>query len=270
MRWMNKQAAQTKLRALIAQADSMKRVGSDSPEFVRWKRDVEVALGYIFGDKSRHVEDFKDISYHPGAWSSSTPDSYFAQVFRSGVDDAVSILESMIDEIGEYWADEVPGSASIERDDDDRMAAPARTIFVIHGHDHGFKETVARFLELLELQPIILHEQANEGRTIIEKFEDHAGVPFAIALFTPDDVGRNVRTAELQPRARQNVVFEFGFFVGKLGRNKAAALVKGDVELPSDYDGVIYISVDESQRWRLDLVRELKAANIDVDANKAV
>ena len=101
-------------------------------------------------------------------------------------------------------------------------------VFVIHGHDESARESVARFLEKLELEPIILHEQPNKGRTIIEKFEDYADVRFAVVLLTPDDVGAvKDRADDLRPRARQNVVFEFGFFIGKLGRERVCALGEG-------------------------------------------
>ena len=114
-------------------------------------------------------------------------------------------------------------------------------VFIVHGHDDGYKETVARFLSRLGLEPIILHEQVDRGRTIIQKFRDYADVAFAVALFTPDDVGgiaSQVKTVDdLKPRARQNVVFEFGYFVGTLPQGNAVALVKGDVELPVNSDG---------------------------------
>ena len=113
----------------------------------------------------------------------------------------------------------------------------------------------------LGLEPVILHEQANLGRTIIEKFEDHAHVGFAVALLTPDDAGSlQGEENSSKPRARQNVIFEFGYFIGKLGRERVCALVKGDVEKPSDYDGVLYISLNDPNDWKIELIKELKAA----------
>ena len=144
-------------------------------------------------------------------------------------------------------------------------------IFIIHGRDNETKQTVARFLENLDLKPIILHEQSNQGRTIIEKFEQHTQVGFAVVLLTPDDVGALQEDAKhWKPRARQNVIFEFGYFIGYLGRNRVCALTKGDIEIPSDYDGVIYISMDDAGGWKMGLVKELKGARIDVDANRAL
>lgn len=121
----------------------------------------------------------------------------------------------------------------------------------------------------MELKPVVLHEQPNEGRTIIEKFEDYTDVRFAVVLLTPDDVGGLQDNAgDTKPRARQNVIFEFGYFIGKLGRERVCALVKGNVEKPSDYDGVLYIQLDDSEGWKMRLVRELKSAGYNIDANR--
>ena len=144
------------------------------------------------------------------------------------------------------------------------------SIFIVHGRDNEAKETIARFLEKLELNPVILHEQPDVGQTIIEKFERNADVGFAVVLLTPDDVGALASASEdLQPRARQNVVFELGYFVGKLGRSRVCAMVKGKVEIPTDYLGIVYIQL-EGDEWKLGLVKELKEASFDVDANKAL
>lgn len=143
----------------------------------------------------------------------------------------------------------------------------------MHGHDDGLRETVARFLDQLGLVPIILHEQPSEGRALLAKMEAHADVGFAVVLLTPDDVGAKKpterREPELKPRARQNVVLELGFFLGRLGSGNVCAILKGDLEPPSDYDGVVYVPFDGGG-WKLQLAREIKAAGIDVDMNKAV
>ncbi|HYN15486.1 MAG TPA: nucleotide-binding protein [Terriglobales bacterium] len=148
----------------------------------------------------------------------------------------------------------------------------SRTVFVVHGHNDAVKQTVARFLEKLDLKPIILHEQANMGRTVIEKFEAHSSVGYAVVLLTPDDVGGLISAPpdKLKPRARQNVILELGYFIGKLGRGRVCALYMGDVELPSDIHGVLFVPYDASDSWQMKLARELKAAGIDVDLNRAL
>ena len=145
-----------------------------------------------------------------------------------------------------------------------------KNVFIIHGHDNGTKEKVARFITKLGLTPIILHEQPNQGNTIIEKFEENADVAYAIALLTPDDVGAEKKCQKnLKPRARQNVIFEFGYFIGRLGRKRVCGISSGDIEIPSDYSGVLYLKLDTADGWKMDLIKEFKAIGIDVDANLA-
>jgi predicted nucleotide-binding protein len=146
------------------------------------------------------------------------------------------------------------------------------TIFVVHGRSEAPKQSVARFLQQVsELQPTILHEQPNGGRTIIEKFEDHAAnAAFAVVLLTGDDEGGLIGSGERRRRARQNVVFELGFFIGRLGRGRVAVLHEEDVELPSDISGVLYTPLDPSGAWMMELAREMIAAGIDLDLNRAV
>ena len=146
-----------------------------------------------------------------------------------------------------------------------------REVFIVHGRDEATKLAVARFTEKLDLTPVILHEQPSEGRTIIEKFEDHSDVGSAVVLMTPDDVGALAEEKdELKPRARQNVILELGFFLGKLGRKHVCALYKENVEIPSDYKGVLFIPMDKNNGWQLSLAKEIKAAGIKIDLNKAI
>lgn len=147
------------------------------------------------------------------------------------------------------------------------MAVDSRKVFVVHGRDSASKTEVARFLERLELVPIILHERPNAGRTLITKFqEESADVAFAVVLMTPDDMG-GLREGPQSFRARQNVIFELGFFIGKLGPDRVCALVQGDLEKPSDFDAVVYIPFGETSDWKTLLVRELHHAKVPFDAS---
>jgi predicted nucleotide-binding protein len=143
-------------------------------------------------------------------------------------------------------------------------------IFVVHGHSHAVLHEAVRVLERgTGREVIVLHEQANAGRTILEKFEDHAAhVSFAVVLLTGDDEG-GVRTSDSRHlRGRQNVIFELGFFFGKLGRRRVAVLLEGSVEKPSDIDGLVYIDLDRAGAWKQALARELEAADIPVDRSR--
>lgn len=143
-------------------------------------------------------------------------------------------------------------------------------VFIVHGHDNEAKETVARLVENLGIEATILHEQTNRGKTIPEKFEEHASkAGFAIILLTPDDVGRSKdEKDEFKPRARQNVVLELGYFWAMLGRDRMCVLYKEGVELPSDIHGILYVLIDDSDGWRLKLGQEMQAAGLPVDLNK--
>lgn len=153
----------------------------------------------------------------------------------------------------------------------DKQSASNR-VFIVHGHNEAIRDKVARFVQRLDLEPIILHEQPNKGRTIIEKFIDHSDVSFAIVLLTADDKGglNDADTSAYQTRARQNVILELGFFLGKLGRERVCALYESGVEIPSDYQGVLFISLDDADAWTLRLAKEMKTANLPIDLNTLV
>ncbi|HXW29838.1 MAG TPA: nucleotide-binding protein [Xanthobacteraceae bacterium] len=144
----------------------------------------------------------------------------------------------------------------------------ARKVFIVHGHDEAAREMVARYVQKLGFEPIILHEQASRGRTVIEKIDDHSDVGFAVVVLTPDDVGaRKGEESKLQNRARQNVLIELGYFLGKLGRSRVSALKRGNIEVPSDFEGVVYVPFDEAGGWKNELGRELQAAGFEIDWN---
>lgn len=140
-------------------------------------------------------------------------------------------------------------------------------VFIVHGHDENAKILTARFVERLGFEAIILHEQVSSSKTIIEKIEEYSNVGFGIILYTPCDLGGKTAT-NLKSRARQNVIFEHGFLIGKIGRSNVCALVKGDVETPNDISGVVYVTMDEGEGWCLKVAKELKKAGYDVDLNK--
>ncbi|MGZ9129670.1 MAG: TIR domain-containing protein [Candidatus Binatia bacterium] len=145
-------------------------------------------------------------------------------------------------------------------------------IFLVHGHDKGVLNEVARFLEKLNQKVVILRELPNAGRTVIEKFGDFADVGYAVVLLTPDDRGSKVSLPfkDQNLRARQNVIFELGYFIGRLGRDRVTALYLSNVEIPSDYSGVLFTEIDDRGAWRLELARELKTAGFLVDLNLAM
>jgi predicted nucleotide-binding protein len=157
--------------------------------------------------------------------------------------------------------------------EDALVSLPTRVqdVFIVHGHDEVARETVARFIEQLGLRAIILGDQPSNGRTIIAKIEHYSRVGFVIVLLTPDDIGYpRKQSRQKKFRARQNVIFELGFFIGKLGHSKVCSLYMEGVEILSDYQGVVYIPMDKEGGWRIRLARELVAAGINFDQKNLI
>jgi predicted nucleotide-binding protein len=151
-----------------------------------------------------------------------------------------------------------------------RLVMPkSNRIFIVHGHDGEARETVARFIGNIGFEPVILHEQASRSRTVIEKVEANSDVGFAVVLLTPDDVGC-AKGGTPEPRVRQNVLLELGYFIGLLKRENVCALKRGDVEIPSDFAGVVWETMDAGNGWKQALGRELQAAGYTVDWNKVM
>lgn len=183
--------------------------------------------------------------------------------FRSGVASYVRRLESIIERLPLF---DGPGSPTAGPVRPETQAELNRRVFVVHGHSREPVEAVARLLSDQGLEAVILDEQPNRGRTIIEKFEGHADVGYAVVIMSADDHGGEAGKATV-PRARQNVILELGFFIGTLGRRRVAALVEESVERPSDIDGVLYIALDPGRAWRFQLGKELRDAGLPVDLN---
>lgn len=267
-----------RLQKALDKAPQLRKLSTSSLVFKSWRKYTEKAIARAYGEDYDAVREFTEISFSPPSsqtyalsealWGQNVPRMSDQGAFDIGLSKASVLLTSYIEDIEDFWDDGegVPDTASPSR----AGQMDSKRIFVVHGRDKGPKHEVARFLGGLGLVPVILDEQADKGRTIIDKFEEEAReVGFAVVILTPDDEGR-LRNSDAKPsaRARQNVIFELGFFAGVLGRKHVCAIVKGDLEIPSDYDGVVYIPYDDSEGWKMKLFRELKSAGIDVDANR--
>jgi len=166
----------------------------------------------------------------------------------------------------------IPLSATVQTVAPAQASLPSqprtKKVFVVHGRDEVAKTNLEVFLHEIGLEPVVLHRQADEGMTIIEKFEKHSDVGYAFILLTPDEVAY-LASEEAKPdvdrrkefRARPNVIFEFGYFVGKLGRSRVCCLYAGDVTLPSDVSGMIYKRYDKSiEDVGYSIIKDLKAS----------
>lgn len=235
--------------------------GGHPADFGTWRNTTEVVLRSIFGEASATHSKFQRVRYTPGVYFSGQDVSGYQP---AGVRQAVSILESAKLEV--ELADDDPAA---EEELESAVVGGSSTVFIVHGQDDGKKNELAIFLrDLLDSEPIVLHQQANHGRTLIEKFEQHAArASFAVVILSADDEGRSVRDvgASTTSRARQNVVFEMGFFFGALGRSRVVALYEQGVELPSDLNGLVYVPMDRAGAWRALVAREMAAVGISVD-----
>lgn len=267
---LSKSKAIEVLQKALDEIPAVREAGSiGSPEFKKWQRDTRVALRYVFGDRSSQMGDFRQISYTPSAGVIGVTRDYRQRLFNSGVDDANATLQSILNEVKNFWEDD-PVETPIVTTGRQHSTEVNDKIFVVHGRNDPVRATVTSFLSRIGLDPIVLQDQPNEGRTIIEKFEGYSDVGFAVVLLTPDDIGglNDSGKSDLNPRPRQNVVLEWGFFLGKLGRHRVAALLQDEIEFPNDYSGVVYIEIDDNEGWKTRLFRELNNAGMPVDHNK--
>lgn len=224
------------------------------------------------GEESEYVSKLNEISFSPMIFVSGVPvdKEYY---FQLGVESVKGLIDVMIEDIQleeSLQPSSQKTSSNLQQNSQNTVVentnmAQNNQVFIVHGRDEGKKDTVARFVEKLGLEAVILHELPNEGFTIIEKFEKYADVDFAIILYTPCDVGKYKEDEDEEPRARQNVVFEHGYFIGKLGRKNVLALVENGVTTPSELSGVVYVPIDDKEGWKDKVKKELKECGFNID-----
>jgi predicted nucleotide-binding protein len=256
------------------------------PEVMALEASIKDALAAAFGDSTPAYNRFKraasldngpHVARMGAVWGRGPEVDYDARDAQEArryltegklqslalLQAAIAGLEQDIADLEQFDKRLVPEASVPEK------AGLSRKVFVVHGHDEGAREAVARFLERVGFEPIILHEQANQGRTVMEKVVAYGDVGFVVVLLTPDDEGCKKGEGP-KARARQNVLLELGYFVGRLGRERVCALKRGEIELPTDFGGVVYEPFDAAGGWRQTLGRELQAAGFDVDWNKVM
>lgn len=245
----------------------------DSPKLTALATSIQDTLERCFGENTSvyyRLSSAATLHFFPGYYSSDYPlRHHYVTGTQENIQQSILLLAEAQRTLREDLADHDHVAIPVSSTDLDNVKpALSRRVFVVHGHDEGARETVARFLMQLGFEPIILHEQANQGRTVMEKVEAHGQVDFAVVLLTPDDEGC-ARGGRPEPRARQNVLLELGYFLGRLGRAKVCALKRGTLEIPSDFAGVVWESM-EGNSWKQALGRELEAAGHEIDWNKVM
>jgi predicted nucleotide-binding protein len=241
----------------------------NSPELTALSASLDDALVRTFGLGTIEYQRYRDaaeFSQGPLILGGRVEIGRVRKYLADSQAKSIALLEQAIEALNERLV-EIGDAPSRVVTTEPRSAEALKKVFVVHGHDGEPKHDVARFIETLGFEAIILHERPSQGRTIIEKFEEHADVGFAVILLTPDDLGRAKSDADLKPRARQNVVLELGYFIGRLGRRRVCALKQGNVEIPSDFSGVVYQPYDDNGGWKQALGRELQEAGYEIDWN---
>ena len=245
---------QNKLRKLYNEIDELKNKDSSSDsDFKAWKTDVQLCLSGLYGENSIQFKNFNSRHFSPMVIGGNT--DWHKPYVRD--------LETTKKEFERYICD-------FEEEGINTNMGKNRTsnnkVFIVHGHDGELKEKVARRLEQQGIEAIILSEQVNRGRTIIEKLEAYSDVNVAIILFTQDDLGvAKEEKGNEKYSARQNVVFEAGYFMGYLGRENIIMIADENVEIPGDLSGMVYTTRDS---WDFEMLKELNAAGMKVNMNK--
>ena len=193
--------------------------------------------------------DIHNFEFHRTHWAMKDEDLY-GELIASGL-----ITQGMLEssEAVNHNAINPPNLTPTSSDDFNNSQ-----IFIVHGHDDFAKNDVRQYVSDIGKEPIILHMQPSAGMTIIEKIDRYSNVGFAVVLYTECDIGAKRDSLVFSRRARQNVVFEHGYLIGKIGRARVVALVKGEVETPNDISGVVYIEMTDDNSWKDQLSNELR------------
>lgn len=216
------------------------------------KRKIELYDNIIFNNMRHYGKQSHNISF----WAMVYPctEQFEYECWISGKNELTNLIETMIEDYK-------------MSNNDINTKKSNNKVFIVHGRDDRKLNEVELFVRRIELEPIILKEQASKGKSIIEKIEAYSDVAFAIVLYTACDVGKYKGDKDLLPRARQNVVFEHGYMVAHLKRENVIAIIENGVDIPGDWSGVVYTTFDTD--WKHDTMKEMEAAGLSFDWSKA-
>lgn len=241
----------------------------DEPNRKRLLNELETVVHMLLpNDAERYVKQARKVDFYPIAYIVGGQD-HTPETWRDGRAEMAALIDSIEHHLSLLDVSSEPTVAVA------REVPTTSKVFIVHGHDKMMLNAIESFVNRIGLDAVVLAEEANRGRTLIEKFEEHGDVSFAVVLLSPDDVGRS---ASAHPdadklRPRQNVVLELGYFIGRLGRDRVAAMVDAGkdavVEYPSDIRGIAHIEFDVSNgNWKTELAREFRAAGLTIRENR--
>ncbi len=237
----------------------------DRKKWSNWIDDVQ----YLNWSLPKNLQETKSLTYHLYKTIGENNDDglelaneMFGQ--EKFADNTREFNNTFIEYLGDVLKDIMNSNPELDKEEPQRSKGDF--VFIIHGHDNELKRELQLLLKNAGVNNVVLHEQVDKGRTIIDKLigeTEKAG--YAIALLTPDDI-----TETGLQRARQNVILEIGYFIGKLGKERIRMLTKGDIEIPSDLQGILYEKFDPSGAWKIKLLKEIQAVGIYVDLQNAI
>lgn len=236
----------------------------DTTELDYIKKRINLYIKKMFNGDEKYANDIKRIPFESRLISADRQEKM--RVWEEGRQRLINVIKTMQDEIRLFSESEKENDKTINE------KSSSRKVFVVHGHDQAMKESVARCLDKLELEPIILHERSDQGRNVLQKLQDESSdVSFAVVLLSGDDtcIDKN-NPSNIKTRARQNVILELGYFIGVLGNKNVLTLFnpENNFEMPTDYAGILYTEYDFAGNWRFKLAKELKESGLNIDVNK--
>lgn len=272
---MKKKVFLSQIEELINRIDAIGREVRFSEAFKAWRGEVNSLLCFAFGDDSAQVLDFANVRYWSGFAISGQPDYIYDNEFRDGLKSAKAVLMTIQKEVVTFFPADDECRDVVKGKSESVVKCGGKDVFIVHGHDEILRLEVERVLRGLGLNPIVLKDQANEGMTLIQKFEKNSdGVCFVIVLLTADEESITKKDGKKEKHARQNVVFEMGYFFHTFRCDNGAhrrlfAILENGVTKPGDVDGLVYQPYTKGDRsWILSLIKELDAVGVDFDRAK--
>ncbi len=267
---MKKPSREIDIHELVNRLDHSKAIAGaskwqrHSQEFSDWLQDALLTLRQVDPEFER---SFNQIPFSPTVVNPLMTNEVWEAAFRSGITQAIRLIDVALSELK---STQIRQEREAPKNDGPEKTRSKRGVFIGHGRELTCLQAVENFVIKIGFDPVVLKDQGSGGLVLLDKLEASANVDFAIILLTPDDLGRLKDETELNPRARQNVIFEFGYLIAKLGRHRVCTVMKDMVEMPSNVLGLVHIPYDPEGIWRFKILKEMTTGGLKVDANNAL
>jgi len=253
-----------KIQDLIERAERLHNSNITDPAFKSWRNDTIRFLQKVFGDGSNEAVTFENIDFFITyitfdflrfSWKEHILNEKY--IFKKGLRTAIYYLKNFESDI--HHDVDIEEREQKGLNNASHKESHKNNIFIVHGHNDSVKDKVADFIYKLGIEPVILNKQINKGQTILEIFEEYSDIKAAIIILTNEDISNYNDDSEFEKRARQNMIFEAGYFLGKLGKNNMIVIAEQGVILPSVLEGYAYFKMDQEDKWKTDIAKKLKS-----------